>query len=49
MIHHILNTLTVPCEKSKIVSSASSTMKNILVSPARLKFTEKLICWIALG
>ena len=43
------NTLTVPCEKSKIVPFASSIMKNIVVFPTRSKFSEKLSCCIAFG
>ena len=31
---HIHNTLTVPCEKFKIVSFTSSKMKNIVLFPA---------------
>ena len=37
------NTLTVPCEKSKTVSFASSIVKND-VFPAVSKFAMKLIC-----
>ena len=33
----IPNTLTVPCEKSKMVSFASSIMKKIVVIPAQSK------------
>ena len=43
------NTLTVPFEKSKTVSFASSIMKNIVESPTLSKFPVKLICWIAFG
>ena len=43
------NTLTVPCEKFKIVSSTSSYMKKIFVSPERSRFPVKLICCIAFG
>ena len=34
---------TVPCEKSKTISFASSVMKSIVV-PALSKFAVKLIC-----
>ena len=37
-------TFTVPCEKSKTVSFASSIMKNIVVFPTLSKFAVKLIC-----
>ena len=40
----IYKALTVPCGKSKIVSFATSRMKNVVVSPARSKFPIKLIC-----
>ena len=43
------NNLTVPFEKSKTVSFASSIMKNICVFPFRSKFTVKFICCIAFG
>ena len=43
------NTLTVRCEKFKIVSSTSSYMKKIFVSPERSRFPVKLICCIAFG
>ena len=36
----------VPCEKSNIVSLISSSIKSIVVSPARSKFLVKLICCI---
>ena len=42
-------TFTVPCEKSKTVSFASSVIKNIVVFPALSKFALKLICWITVG
>ena len=48
-MEHIHNTLTVPCEKSKMVSFASSIMKNIEGPAARSKFPVKLICYIAFG
>ena len=45
---NIHNTLAGPCEKSKIVSFASSIMKNnLLLLP--LRFPVKLICFIAFG
>ena len=40
---HIYNTLTVSCEKSKMVSFASSIMKNIVAPAARSRFPVKLI------
>ena len=42
------DTLTVPGEKSKIGSCASSIMKNIVVSPTGFwaKFPVKVICFI---
>ena len=39
---------TVPCEKSKTVSYASSIIKNIVVFLALSKFGIKLNCWIPL-
>ena len=46
---NIHNTLTVPCEKSKMVSSTSSVMKNsnVLLLPSR--FPVKFICFLAFG
>ena len=46
---HIDNTFTVPCEKSKMVSFASSIMKNIVAPAAQSRFPVKLICCIAFG
>ena len=48
---HIYSTLTVPFEKSKIVSFTSSIMKNIIVFAflSRAEFPVKLICCIAFG
>ena len=43
------NTLTVPCEKSKIVSFVSSIMENIVAFSAQLRTLVKLICCIAFG
>ena len=43
------STPTVPCEKSKIISFASSIMKNIIVFPAWSKFAVKFVCSIAFG
>ena len=43
------DTLTVPCEKSKTFSFASSIMKNIVVPSARSRFPVKLICCTAFG
>ena len=45
----LYNTLAVPCEKSRIVSFASSIIKNIVVvSPFQSNFPLKLICCITL-
>ena len=41
------NTLTFPCEKSKMVSFNSSIMKNIVVFSSQSRFPVKLICSIA--
>ena len=49
IVEHIHNTFTVPCEKSKIVSFASSIIKNIAMFPSRSRFVVKLICCIAFG
>ena len=46
---YVYKAFTVPCEKSKTVSFASSRMKKILLLFGRSKFAVKLICWIALG
>ena len=48
-MEHIHNTFTVPCEKSKTVSFASSMMKNIVAPAAGSKFPVRLICCIAFG
>ena len=40
----IYNTLTVSCEKSEMISFASSTMKNIALFPSRSRFAVKLVC-----
>ena len=45
--NEIHNTLTDPYQKSKIASSTSSVMKNLLFSLSR--FPIKLICCIAFG
>ena len=47
-MEHIHNTFTVPCEKSKMISFASSIMENIVV-PAQSKSPVKLIYSIAFG
>ena len=47
-MEHIDNTFTVPYEKSKMVSFASSIMKNINLLLLPLGFPVKLICYIAL-
>ena len=49
IIQHIYNTFTVPFEKSKTFSFASSIMKNVVVFLVPSKFAVKLFCWIALG
>ena len=41
--------MTVPCEKSKTTSFASSIMRNILASSGQSRFPAKLICCIAFG
>ena len=46
---YIQNSLTVPCEKSKTVSFASSIMKNIIAPLSRSRFPVKLIYCIAFG
>ena len=43
------NTFTFSCEKSKTVSFAPSTMKNIVALFYRSRFPVKLICCIAFG
>ena len=45
----IYNTLTVPCEKFKMVSFASSITENINLLLLPLRFLVKLICCIAFG
>ena len=42
-------TLIDSCEKSRIVSFASSTMKNYIALPDQCTFAVKLICCIDLG
>ena len=49
IIQHIYNTFTVPFEKSKTFSFASSIMKNVVIFLVPSKFAVKLFCWIALG
>ena len=46
---HNYNTCTVSYEKSKMVSFASSIIKDIVVFPAQSRFPVKLICCIAFG
>ena len=41
LFEDIHNTLTVPCEKSKIVSFASSIMEKTVLFHARSKFAVK--------
>ena len=43
IIHYIYNNFKAPCEKSKIVSFASSITKHIVVFRALSKFAVKLI------
>ena len=43
----IHNTVTVPCEKSRIVSFVSSIMKKIVVCPDLSRLPVKLICCMA--
>ena len=43
---NIHNISTVPCEKSKMASFASSVMKNIVASATRSRSPAKLICCI---
>ena len=43
LLDNISKTFTFPCEKSKLVSSASSRIKNVAVFPARSKFPVKSI------
>ena len=45
----ILNTLTVPFEKSKIFALTFSRMKSIIVLQAQSKFLTKLFYCIAFG
>ena len=49
IVEHIDISLTVPCEKSKMVSFASSIMKNIVVFPSRSRFVVQLICYICIA
>ena len=48
-MEHIHSTFTVPCEKPKMVSFASSIMKNIIAPSTRSRFPVELICCIAVG
>ena len=48
-MEHIHKTLRFLCERSEIVSFASSIMKNIVASAARSRFPVKLICCIDFG
>ena len=47
IMEHINNTFTVPCEKFKIVSFASSATKNIVKHSAWSRFPVKSIYCIA--
>ena len=49
IVEHIHNTFTAPCEKSKMVSFASSIMKSIVAPSAQSRFPAKLIFCIAFG
>ena len=49
VVEHIHNYLIVSCKKLKIISFASSKMKNIGVFPTCFKFPVKLICCRAFG
>ena len=46
---NIYNTLTIPCEKIKIVSFNSSIMRNIAVFLSQYRFPTKVICCINFG
>ena len=48
-VEHTLNTFTVLCEKSRIVSLIYSILKNIFVFPAPSRFLVKLIYRITFG
>ena len=48
-MEHIHNTFIVPCERSKMVSFASSIIKSIVVFPYWSGFAANLICCIAFG
>ena len=45
--YKIYNTLTAPCEKSKIISFAFSILKNIVAPSSQSRFPVKLIFCIA--
>ena len=49
IMEHIHNTLTVPCEKSKMACITSSIMKNINLVFLPSRFPVKLIYCIAFG
>ena len=51
LYNDVHNTSTVPSEKSKLVSFASSILKNIVVFafPSQARFPVKLIYWTAFG
>ena len=46
---NIYNTLTIPCEKIKIVSFNSSIMRNIVVFFSQSRFPVKVMCCITFG
>ena len=48
-MEHIHSTFTVPFEKPKMVSFASSIMNNIIAPSTRSRFPVKLICCMAVG
>ena len=45
--YKIYNTLTAPCEKSKIISFGFSILKNIVAPSSQSRSLVKLIFWIA--
>ena len=51
ILGHFINTFTIPCEKSKMVSFTSLLMKNIVVFAflSQARFHVKSICCIAFG
>ena len=45
----VYNMFRVLCEKPRIVSFASSIMKNVILSPGQSRFAVKVICCIISG